>query len=245
MLRFGTVLRLIQDILNEPTSVIAKRINLPVATITAYQAGIRFPRNELHSVYRALTKFFQATLPELGYEYYDSGQFLSEALSLEKSLRRITDFNPILFQRAATKLLIIYIRDHDKMNNRVEDTVGLKKSLSFALKRAGLNQAEKHEVARCLFEISQKNFFLDLSSDGTLKPLRFLGLNDLPSIVNMPFDALNVLVNLPLCLDILMSLPDRIEISIDNNNDFQSTVRLTHENDFVEVQGGKLVEIKF
>ncbi len=243
MLRFGTVLSLIQESLGEPTSVIAKKIGIPAATVSAYQAGTRFPRNELPSVFRALHRFFQATLPELGYEYYDSGRYLSEALSLEKSLRRITEFSPMPFQRAATKLLAAFLAG--KEANSEEDTADAKKCLSIALKRTGVGRAEKEVVAGYLFERGREGFFLEQSSDGGLKPLRFLDLTGRYNILNMPGDDLKVIANMPLCLDIMMSLPDRIDISIDNNNDFQSTIRFTHDQDFVEIQGGKLVEIKF
>ncbi len=243
MLRFGTVLALIQNILDEPTSVISKKIDLPAATVSAYQAGTRFPRNELPAVYRAVTRFFQATLPELGHEYYESGLFLSEALSLEKAFRRITEFNPIPFQIAATKLLAAFLVG--KRANNGEDKADAKKCLSTALKRTGVDRSEKEEMARYLFEMGREGFFLELSKDGALKTLRFLDLSDFYNIFNMPGDTIKVFANLPLTLDVMMSLPERIDISIDNANDFQSFIRFTYENDWVEVQGGKLIEIKF
>ncbi len=230
--RFGTLLKLTRDVLEEQQSVFSRRIKIPATTVTAYMAGTRFPRNDLPSVFYAVSEFFRDTFAEFGWDHVDVEGILMKSMNLERAFRNLLEFDPLSFQKATANLLVAMGGSGrpDPWN-----------CLEIVFHQD--NGRPRDEIAAYLVELGCTGGFLEHSGGGYAKPMRLMDPGYLAYDKFSQADPMPFIASPPLCIDALMALPDEINVTIDQN--YSSIVELTVGGESIKMPGEKLTSLKW
>ncbi|ACB85554.1 hypothetical protein Nther_1987 [Natranaerobius thermophilus JW/NM-WN-LF] len=232
-LRFGTVLKLFQDYFDESIREFSKRINMAPATVNAYIKGHRFPSKEISQsqpdIQYTLNSFLYNSLKELEMKpsQYNVKYYVMNILTLEKKFRTLTKSSKKSINKASTNLLLAYLKEFYQNNPDCSpETVKVDK-LDCIKSLFQEKNISKDAIALYLTGEKYQNLFFELEDNEDL--LFWPEFRNIEEIYN--FCKRNgALVSWETSIDVLMSLPDKILLNIDNSNDYELSVELIDKN---------------
>jgi hypothetical protein len=208
LLRAGTILRIYQEILQEPLSTFADRLETAVPTVNSYQVGRRNPPPDSGFRHK-FQRFLFNSSTELGINIrgIDLGRFALETIYLEHYIQNIDEKFRLSLQTAASKTLVGYMEMlYGKPEILFRDTTQLRGCLGGILTQ-DVSLSNKLRVANYLTWLGiNSNLFIDVED--------YFEKRTFPNPAGLiDFARQNsVITDWPLTVDILMSLPINVNI---------------------------------
>lgn len=217
LLRYGTVLELVQKALGYSQVELSDRLNIPPSSLNSYISGARVPtlrseiRHQLKRLILEVAENFKLQHPNIS-------DFALHLLVSETNIRRILEIDQETFQYAAAKVLVHFLNKTElkptwETSNPVD-------CLSILLE--GKNDFySKASIALYLAQKARKSGFSEKEEGIWGKAIIPIAFPDLSSMLQY---SDNIILDPSFALDIFLSLPDMVSFKYDINDNYRSSL---------------------
>lgn len=220
-LRYGTILLLIQETFGYSQLEFSHKLNIPQASLNSYISGARHPglRSEVR---HHMEKLLINVANELKLHISNPSNLALHAMIAEINIRELIGLNHNTFQRVASQILIRYLKNidysmilkppkaHDCLKIIIEEKNDFRSKASIALYLA--------EKAR----MGHFNEEREIEEGVVSIPITF---PDIYSLINFSENN-NITLRLPYTIDVMLSLPDKVNFQYDINNRYHVNVKI-------------------
>lgn len=217
LLRYGTILNLVQKALGYSQVELSDRLNIPPSSLNSYISGARVPtlRSEIR---HQLKRLILEVADNFKLQHPDISAFALHVLLTEINFRKLLEIDQKTFQSAAAKVLIQFLSKTEarltrETSNPVDCLSILLEGKNDYYSKATIALYLAQKARRSGFSVVEKGIWGE-----TTIPTVF------PDLDSMLQNSDHVILDPSFALDVFLSLPDTVSFHYDINDNYRSSL---------------------